>query len=643
MPDIEIKTRAQVMRPGKKGLLRFDPWSHYVEPLIRGAYWLQKHRKEAVFRVYLAADMRFLVPDLVAAGCEVFLMKSNSLAHNPGAMWRFLAFEDAGNGRMVTVVDADRAGKPETDMAQTEEATRLGLGWWRVPVWGELNEVGNVSYRPILGCQFGGNQMLPTKLLMQALIWNTQKGKIDPMAKLPGCKPARVHGSLWPDYGFDEWFLLTSVYPRAAFDGLLTFVPAEAKSRLLPLDIEYAQWANAKSEMVYFGKAGGGCCGGNNNCDTPSKEQAEPVTANEVPADVIAYIYKPDCGLGEAAAANIQAMRELGLTVRSHYWNGSSNWLDSGVKDPKQVYYHHWHPQPNDKARVWTKEFFGKAYHIAFWACETDTMPVEFSGVAKGMKEIWVPSHYCLPTFSVTGKAVHVVPHAVPMESGGLDDLPCLQADSGGVITVLFLFDGWSRMARKNPEAAIQVFKQAFPKGTPARLIIKAHHLSPDELSRLQKLCGMDHWITILNHYFTEKELNSIYRSADILLSLQRSEGFGLNLAKALAHGIPVITTGCGGHLDFCDKREVKLVPYKLEEAASYGDPWYACGMWGAPDEKEAVKLLKKLAQEIKENPVAVRRRRAAAQRRVQKGFSPAALKERVRELLQPRFPKRVL
>jgi hypothetical protein len=66
---------------------------------------------------------------------------------------------------------------------------------------------------------------------------------------------------VWPDYGFDEWFLLCGVYPRAAYDGVLTFVPSDATSRLLPLDVQYAAKANERSEIHYFGSTGVGCCG----------------------------------------------------------------------------------------------------------------------------------------------------------------------------------------------------------------------------------------------------------------------------------------------------------------------------------------------------------------------------------------------
>ena len=36
------------------------------------------------------------------------------------------------------------------------------------------------------------------------------------------------------------------------FSGTLTFIPSDSRSLLLPIDIEYAMWANPQSEAVYF-------------------------------------------------------------------------------------------------------------------------------------------------------------------------------------------------------------------------------------------------------------------------------------------------------------------------------------------------------------------------------------------------------
>ena len=92
------------------------------------------------------------------------------------------------------------------------------------------------------------------------------------------------------------------------------------------------------------------------------------------------------------------------------------------------------------------------------------------------------------------------------------------------------------------------------------RLVIKAHHLSSGEEEHLRHCCGSDQRIILHNAFIDKDALCGLYESADIFLSLQRAEGFGLNIAHALAIGLPVITTAFGGHLDFCNEETAFLV-----------------------------------------------------------------------------------
>lgn len=259
-PDLPPLTRETLLQAKELGLVeRFAPWEHYIQPLLNGAKRMQKKRPDVAFRIYLAADLHFLIDDFTALGCEVHLMKSSGVRHNPGAMWRFLALGE--KGKLITIADSDRAPLVEADIQRTELMAKIGLGFWRVPVWGELNDKGMMNYRPVLGCQFGTNKPFPAAELMKALIWHTRKGTISTKCKPPGCGEQTIYGTQWPDYGFDEWFLQAAIYPRAARHGILSFIPASARSRLLPIDIEYCTWANPRAEMTFFGNDGS-CCGG---------------------------------------------------------------------------------------------------------------------------------------------------------------------------------------------------------------------------------------------------------------------------------------------------------------------------------------------------------------------------------------------
>jgi hypothetical protein len=186
-PDFPVPDRRTLREAGKTGRIsRHAPWEHYVQPLLDGAEALRAARPDVVFRVYLARDLEFLVADLVRVGCEVVIMKGSSLRHNPGAMWRFLAFEE--KGRVVTITDADHAPEILHNIERTEHAVEAGHGLWRAPYMlsggGPDNDPG--FYRPINACQFGGMGGMAVKVLMDALVWHTLRGSMPRHCRIGG-------------------------------------------------------------------------------------------------------------------------------------------------------------------------------------------------------------------------------------------------------------------------------------------------------------------------------------------------------------------------------------------------------------------------------------------------------------------------
>ena len=192
---------------------RFSPWESYTEPLIRWSPQAMARHRGVAFRLYLALEER---------------------------------------NALVTVIDTDRMNEVDGEVARTELTHERGLG--RVPgCLGVDNDeaVDRVHYRPILGGHFGARSGLPIRRLIEAVIWHTERGTIPQVAHLPGRGPLPINLVKWPDYGFDEWFQLAALYRRLAQRGTLSFVPVNARSFLLPVDIEHVTWANRRSEIVY--------------------------------------------------------------------------------------------------------------------------------------------------------------------------------------------------------------------------------------------------------------------------------------------------------------------------------------------------------------------------------------------------------
>lgn len=229
---------------------RFNPWGHYVEPLIEGVPKLTAQFDDLVVRVHLAKDLEFLIPDLVEAGCEIWLMRHESIRFAPGGLWRLLPF--AEKDRLITMADTDRMVEMAADIERTRAMAKSGLGAWRNVVPLDTADDGGMHYRPFIGSQMGVQGGWPMKQLLMAFTWQVRRGAIVPMGEQPGCGLRPMPWASWPNHFFDEWFLAVAFYPRVAGAGLLTFAPATVKSAIFAMDVEYATWSNPESQLVFF-------------------------------------------------------------------------------------------------------------------------------------------------------------------------------------------------------------------------------------------------------------------------------------------------------------------------------------------------------------------------------------------------------
>ena len=91
--------------------------------------------------------------------------------------------------------------------------------------------------------------------------------------------------------------------------------------------------------------------------------------------------------------------------------------------------------------------------------------------------------------------------------------------------------------------------------------------------------------------------MRTLMASVDVVISLHRSEGFGLFLAEAMCLGKPVVATGWSGNMDFMDEKSAGLVRYCLVRGGVEAGP-YAGGQWAEPDVDHAAQLIGRLIRE---------------------------------------------
>lgn len=139
-------------------------------------------------------------------------------------------------------------------------------------------------------------------------------------------------------------------------------------------------------------------------------------------------------------------------------------------------------------------------------------------------------------------------------------------------------FSAEAVMERKNPWAAIQAFKTAFPDDPDVRLVVRASPGSTFPATRVWRDLrdfAADERVLVLEGHLDYAGILSLYASLDAYISLHRAEGLGLGMMESMALGVPVIATGWSGNVDFMSDGDsmlvdYDLVPVKVDDASPY-------------------------------------------------------------------------
>lgn len=126
------------------------------------------------------------------------------------------------------------------------------------------------------------------------------------------------------------------------------------------------------------------------------------------------------------------------------------------------------------------------------------------------------------------------------------------------------------------------------PPGTSARLRVKCHADTPPFVLDTLRTEAGDAPIEFIVKTLDDPGMESLWQECDCLLSLHRSEGFGLPVAEALSRAIPVIASRQGGILDFTDDDGCFLVSGDPAVRPAEHGQYQEWSGWIEPDVTEA-------------------------------------------------------
>ena len=238
---------------------------------------------------------------------------------------------------------------------------------------------------------------------------------------------------------------------------------------------------------------------------------------------------------------------------------------------------------------------------IGYWAWELPDVPPDWRAGARFVHEVWVPSAFTAAAFErVLPGRVRVVPHPLaiaPPEPATLD-----RGAFGwptDAVVVLVSANLASSFERKNPLGAVAAFRAAFGNRRDRLLILKIGNPDhfPADFARITEAVADAPNIRIDTQPYPAAVAHALTAMADIVLSLHRSEGFGLVLAEAMLLGKPVVATGWSGNMAFMDEASAALVDYRLVAAVDARQVYYG-SHWAEPDQGGAVAHLRRLADD---------------------------------------------
>lgn len=353
---------------------------------------------------------------------------------------------------------------------------------------------------------------------------------------------------------------------------------------------------------------------------------------------VIGYL-RAESGVGEGARSSVRSARavQLPTSIQNVIPNAPCRNDDDTVRSDSSgpgYQFSLFHINADMTPEVFAASGNGTGasqFNIGYWAWELEEFPDRWASSFDYYREIWTLSTFCQRAIS-QNSPVPVI--CVPLSLEVSIPRNHSRADFGipdGPFVFLAVFDVLSVVERKNPVGAIEAFIRAFAGNPQYHLILKVNNgpSKPREMAILRNRAS-GYPVTIIDRTLSREETNGLINVADSLVSLHRSEGFGLTLAEAMYLGKPVIATGYSGNMDFTKPDNSLLVDYRLIPVGPHQDPYDAKCLWADPDVEHAANHMRDLAT----NSELYSRLSREGETFVRTQLCPAAIGARIKERL---------
>lgn len=239
------------------------------------------------------------------------------------------------------------------------------------------------------------------------------------------------------------------------------------------------------------------------------------------------------------------------------------------------------------------RRFFAGRRNIGQWYWELERFPVRWHAEFDFYDEIWAASAFCAEAFAaVSPVPVRRVPYPFEIRHVGPERVRLGLPEED--LLVLVTFDFHSVVERKNPGAAARAFREAFRADDRATLVVKTIHSAAHPEERVRFAAELEGLRAIwIESHWSGRDMEALFASCDVYLSLHRSEGLGLGLMQAMAAGKVAIGTGWSGNMEFMRPGNSVPVGFDLVELERDYGPYEAGNRWAEARVDEAAEALR--------------------------------------------------
>lgn len=240
---------------------------------------------------------------------------------------------------------------------------------------------------------------------------------------------------------------------------------------------------------------------------------------------------------------------------------------------------------------------------VGYWYWELPTAPEEWRLGARYVHNVWAPSDFTAQALApLIDAPVGVVRPPVAITPPA--PAPLARADFNLPDTAVIVFSSFnlaSSFVRKNPLGSIEAFRMAFGARSDRLLLLKVGNPDhfPNDFAQLVAAVAGSPNIRLVTDTLSPDASLALTAATDVVLSLHRSEGFGLVAAEGMLLGKPVVATDWSATAEFMDASCAALVRSRLVPAEDPRGIYAVSGAkWAEADLGHAAEWLRRLADD---------------------------------------------